>query len=105
MEKFQSFPPHRLSFDLASCAESWKGSLYAEENVDKKYLPNGLKDIKSTRGPLSPDIQAGVHADSLAVLHKIDNLLRDAYGGREANTVNISTVIAEAARLVNEVRK
>ena len=89
---------------MASWPESWKGYRNAEENADKMYLPNGLKNFKSARRSFSSDIQAGVHADSLAVLHKIDNLLRNAYVGRAANAVNISTMIAEAASLVNEVR-
>ncbi len=105
MEKFQSLTPHRLLFDLASRMGSLEGYLYAEEKVDKKYLPNWLRNIDAAYGFLAADVRAQIRADYLALLHKIHNLLRDAYGSNDANTVKIAAIIADVARPENEVRK
>ena len=105
MEKFQSLAPNRLLFDLASRLGSLEGYLYAEEKVDKKYLPNWLRNIEAAYGFLSADIRAEIRTDYLALLHKIHNLLRDAYGSNDTNTVEIAAIIAGVARPENEVQK
>ncbi|MDH3442343.1 MAG: hypothetical protein OEN50_00330 [Deltaproteobacteria bacterium] len=105
MEKFQSLSSHRLLFDLASRLGSLEGYLYAEEKVDKKYLPNWLRNIEAAYGCLSTDIRTEIRTDYLALLHKAHNLFRRAYGSNDANTVKIAAMIADAARMENEVRK
>ena len=45
MQRFESLSPNRLPFDLASRLGSLEGYLYAEEKVDKSYLPNWLQNI------------------------------------------------------------
>jgi hypothetical protein len=41
MDNFQALSANRLLFDLASRLGSLEGYLYAEEKVDKSYLPTG----------------------------------------------------------------
>ena len=40
MDRFQSLSPNRLLFDFGSRLGSLEGYLYAEDKVDKSYLPN-----------------------------------------------------------------
>ena len=104
MEKFQSLTPHRLLFDLASRLGSLEGYLYAEEKVDKKYLPNWLSNIAVAYGCLAPEVRREIHGEYLALLHKVHNLLRDAYGSEDPNTVKISAMIAATARTERETQ-
>jgi hypothetical protein len=98
MEKFSALSPQRLLFDLAARLGSLEGYLYAEEKVDKKYLPNWLRNIESAYACLAEDVQKEIHADYLALLHKAHNLLRASYGQDDPNTVKIAALIANAAR-------
>lgn len=85
-------------FDLASRLGSLEGYLYAEEKVDKKYLPNWLRNVETAYGVLSADVRREIRTDYLALLHKVHNLLRDAYGSNDANTQKIAAMITNVAR-------
>jgi hypothetical protein len=98
VEKLRALSPQRLLFDLASRLGSLEGYLYAPEKVDKNYLPNWLINIAAGYGSLAPEAQREIRGDYLALLHKVHNLLRDAYGSEDANTVKIAAMIAVAAR-------
>lgn len=98
MERFQSLSPQRLLFDLASRLGSLEGYLYAQEKVDKNYLPNWLINVAAGYACLAPEVRREIRGDYLALLHKVHNLLRDAYGSQDANTVKIAAMIAAAAR-------
>ena len=105
MDKFQSLSPDRLLFDLGSRLGSLEGYLYAGEKVDKKYLPNWLSNVAAAYGFLAPEVRREIHGDYLALLHKVHNLLRAAYGNDDANTVKISAMIAATARAGGETQK
>jgi len=98
MEQFRSLPPQRLLFDLASRLGSLEGYLYAGDKVDKSYLPNWLINIAAAYACLAPEVRREIHGDYLALLHKVHNLLRDAYGSADRNTVKLSAMIAATAR-------
>jgi hypothetical protein len=98
MHNFRSLSPHRLLFDLASRLGSLEGYLYAEEKVDKNYLPNWLNNIESAHACLSREVQKEIQSEYLALLHKTHNLLRAAYGREDPNTVKITAMIANTAR-------
>ena len=98
MERFRSLSPQRLLFDLASRLGSLEGYLYAQEKVDKNYLPNWLINVAAGYGCLAPEARREIRGDYLALLHKVHNLLRDAYGSQDANTIKIAAMIADAAR-------
>ena len=46
MGEFQSLSGDRLLFDLASRLGSLEGYLYAEDKVDKSYLPNWIDNLE-----------------------------------------------------------
>ena len=98
MDTFRSLTPHRLLFDFASRLGSLEGYLYAEDKVDKKYLPNWLRNIEAAYGCLSDEVQKEIQPDYLALLHKVHNLLGDAYGHEDVNSAKIAAMIATAAR-------
>lgn len=102
MQKFISLSPNLLLFDLGSRLGSLEGYLYAQEKVDKNYLPNWLINVAAGYGCLAPEVRSEIRGEYLALLHKVHNLLRDAYGSSDANTIKIVTMIAEAARTKGE---
>jgi len=104
-EKLRSLSPQRLLFDLASRLGSLEGYLYAEDKVDRDYLPNWLRNIDAAYHCLAVEVKSEVRADYLALLHKVHNLLRDAYGSEDANTGKIAAMIAAAARPKREERQ
>ena len=91
-----------MLFDLGSRLGSLEGYLYAQEKVEKNYLPNWLINVAAGYGCLAPEVRREIRGEYLALLHKVHNLLRDAYGSEDANTAKIVAMIAEAARTKGE---
>ena len=105
MEKFKSLSANLLLFDLGSRLGSLEGYLYAGDKVDKSYLPNWLANVAAAYVCLAPEVRREIHGEYLALLHKVHNLLRDAYGSEDPNTVKISAMIAATARGERETEK
>ncbi len=68
MDKFQSLSTNRLLFDLASRLGSLEGYLYAEQKVDKSYLPNWIDNIDHEFKSLSAEVRNEIQSDYLALL-------------------------------------
>ncbi|HEX9143203.1 MAG TPA: hypothetical protein VGA09_02950 [Candidatus Binatia bacterium] len=98
MDKFQSLSANRLLFDLASRLGSLEGYLYAEENVDKSYLPNWLLNIDREFNCLSTVVKDEIQADYLEVVRKIHALLQRLYGEQDPNTAQLGGMIAALVR-------
>ena len=94
MDKFQSLSSNRLLFDLASRLGSLEGYLYAEEKVDRSYLPNWLVNISREVNCLSPQVREEIQADYLELLRKVAALLQKSYGERDPNTLELAAMIA-----------
>jgi hypothetical protein len=94
MEKFESLSPNRLLFDLASRLGSLEGYLYAQEKVDKSYLPNWLQNIEQEFRRVSVEVKNEIQPDYLSLLKKIRHLVHNAYGEQDANTLKLDTMIA-----------
>ena len=94
MEKFQSLSANRLLFDLAARLGSLEGYLYAEEKVDKSYLPNWLQNIELEFHSLSTEMKNEIQPDYLALLKKVRDLLHKSYGAQDTNAVRIDTIIS-----------
>lgn len=94
MEKFQSLSANRLLFDFASRLGSLEGYLYAEEKVDKSYLPNWIDNIEHEFKNLSAEVRNEIQPDYLALLKKVRDLLHKAYGDQDANTAKIDAAIS-----------
>lgn len=97
MDRFQSLSANRLLFDLAARLGSLEGYLYAEEKVDKSYLPNWLQNVDTEFNSLSVQTRDEVRSDYLALLEKVHALLRKAYGEQDANTAKIAAMISDLA--------
>jgi hypothetical protein len=93
MEKFQSLSAHRLLFDLAARLGSLEGYLYAEEKVDKSYLPNWLRNIELEFQSLAADVKNEIQPDYLALLKKVRDLLHKSYGEQDANSRTVEAMI------------
>jgi hypothetical protein len=94
MDKFQSLSSNRLLFDLASRLGSLEGYLYAEEKVDRSYLPDWLVNISREFNCLSPQVREEIQADYLELLRKVGALLQKSYGERDPNTLKLAAMIA-----------
>ncbi|HEX4989711.1 MAG TPA: hypothetical protein VFW91_13090 [Candidatus Binatia bacterium] len=94
MDNFQALSANRLLFDLASRLGSLEGYLYAEEKVDKSYLPNWIDNIDHEFKGLSPEVRSEIQSDYLALLKKVGDLLHKAYGDQDPNTAKIAALIS-----------
>jgi hypothetical protein len=98
MNRFESLSANRLLFDLASRLGSLEGYLYAEEKVDKSYLPNWIDNIEHEFKNLSDEVRDEIQPDYLALLKKVRDLLHKAYGDQDANTAKIDAAISRIAQ-------
>lgn len=98
MDKFQSVSANRLLFDLASRLGSLEGYLYAEENVDKSYLPNWLRNVEREFDCLSSEVQKEIEADYLELLTKVRVLLHRLYGEQDPNTAKVGSMVTALTR-------
>jgi hypothetical protein len=95
MDNFQALSAANcLLFDLASRLGSLEGYLYAEEKVDKSYLPNWIDNIDHEFKGLSPEVRSEIQSDYLALLKKVEDLLHKAYGDQDPNTAKIAALIS-----------
>jgi hypothetical protein len=94
MDNFQSLSANCLLFDFASRLGSLVGYLYAEEQVDKSYLPNWIDNIEHEFKSLSAEVRSEIHSDYLALLKKVRDLLHKAYGDQDPTTAKIDAVIS-----------
>jgi hypothetical protein len=94
MDKFQSLSTNRLLFDLASRLGSLEGYLYAEEKVDKSYLPNWTENIDREFKSLPVEVRNEIQSDYVTLLKKVHELLQKAYGEQDANTARIDAMLA-----------
>jgi hypothetical protein len=98
MDKFHSLSPNRLLFDLASRLGSLEGYLYAEEKVDKSYLPNWLRNIESEFHSLPSEIKAEVQPAYLEIVTKVHALLQRLYGDEDPNTAQARNMISGVSK-------
>ena len=98
MVEFQSLSANRLLFDLASRLGSLEGYLYAEEKVDKSYLPNWLQHIEQEFNALSPELRNEIQSDYTKLLDKVRDLLHKAYGDQDANSAKVAAMISAVTK-------
>jgi hypothetical protein len=94
MDRFQSLSGNCLLFDFAARLGSLEGYLYAEEKVDKSYLPNWIQNIDREFKSLSADVRNEIQSDYLVLLKKVRNLLYKAYGDQDANTAKVDAMLS-----------
>lgn len=93
MDKFQSLSPTCLLFDLASRLGSLEGYLYAEEKVDKSYLPNWLRNIEAEFNCLPGGIKQEIKPAYLEIVTKVHTLLQRLYGDQDPDTAQACKMI------------
>jgi hypothetical protein len=98
VDQLQSLSANRLLFDLASRLGSLEGYLYAEDKVDKSYLPNWIDNIDREFRNLSAEVRNEIQPDYLALLKKVRDLLHKAYGDQDPNTAKIDAAIFRIAQ-------
>src|SRR4249919_1612688 len=98
MDNFQALSANRLLLDLASRLGSLEGYLYAEEKVDKSYLPNWIDNIEHEFKNLSVEVRSEIQSDYLALLKKVGDLLHKAYGDQDPNRAKIAALISRIAQ-------
>jgi hypothetical protein len=98
MDKFQSLSANRLLFDVAARLGSLEGYLYAEDIVDKSYLPNWLRNIEREFNGLTTEVRNEIQADYLALLAKVHALLQRLYGEHDPNTAKVTEMISALPR-------
>ena len=94
MDELQSLSANRLLFDLASRLGSLEGYLYAEEKIDRSYLPNWLMNVSREFNCLSPQVRDEIQPDYLELLRKVGALLQKSYGDQDPNTLKLAAMIA-----------
>ena len=94
MDNFRSLSANRMLFDLASRLGSLEGYLYAEEKIDKSYLPNWIDNIDHEFKSLHSEVRNEIQSDYWALLKKVRDLLHKAYGDQDPNTVKIDVLIS-----------
>lgn len=101
MDRFQSLSANRLLFDLAARMGSLEGYLYADEKVERKYLPNWLEHIDGEFNLLALAVRNELRPDYLALLQKIHDLLKNAYGDQDSNTMKAAAMISHKTQTEN----
>lgn len=94
MDKWEAMSNNRQIFDLGSRLGSLEGYLYSEEKVDKSYLKNWLQNIDREFNQLPPGLKEEIEVDYLEILRKVEALLKRLYGDRDADTVQVTGMIA-----------
>jgi hypothetical protein len=95
MADFQSLSANRLLFDLAARLGSLEGYLYAEEKVDRKYLPNWLQNIEREFNCLSIEVRNEIQSDYVQLLSKVHGLLTKAYSEQDSNTAKVASMLVK----------
>jgi hypothetical protein len=98
MNRFQSLSANCLLFDLASRLGSLEGYLYAEEKVDRSYLPNWLRNIEQEFSCLSAEVRGEIQPAYLELLQKVFALLLKSYGDQEPNTLKVAAMISALSK-------
>jgi|ERR671924_1133375 hypothetical protein len=98
MDKFSSLSANCLLFDLAARLGSFEGYLYAEEKVDKSYLPNWLENIEREFNCLSREVRNEIWPGYLELLKKVQTLLYKLYGDQDPVSQKVTAIISTATK-------
>jgi hypothetical protein len=88
-----SMSVNRRLFDLGARLGSLEGYLYAEERVEKNYLPGWIENIISEFGSLPPEIRSEIAKDYGEVWRKVEALVLRIYGENDPTTLKVRAVL------------
>ena len=86
---------NRVIFDLGARLGSLEGYLYAEDQVEKKYLAGWLQNIDREFSDLPVETQREIAGDYEEVLKKVVALLQKTFGDDDADTVKCKAMAAK----------
>ena len=87
MAEHDSMSVNRALFNLGARLGSLAGYLYAEEKVEKKYLPNWIDNIAREFAGLPAEVGGEIAKDYREVWRKVEALLVRIYGDSDATTL------------------
>lgn len=93
MAERDSMSVNRTLFDLAARLGSLEGYLYAEEKVEKNYLPGWIENIVREFGSLPAEIRGEIAEDYREVWRKVEALLARIYGDGDPATLQVKGIL------------
>jgi hypothetical protein len=90
-----SMSVNRRLFDLGARLGSLEGYLYAEERVEKNYLPGWIANIAGEFGSLPAEIRSEIAKDYKEVWRKVEALVVRIYGQSDATTLQVRAVLKD----------
>jgi len=88
-----SMSMNRSLFDLGARLGSLEGYLYAEEKVEKSYLPGWIENIVGEFGSLPAEVRSEIAKDYREVWRKVEALVVRIYGERDATTLQVRGIL------------
>ena len=93
MAERDSMSVNRTLFDFGARLGSLEGYLYAEEEVEKKYLPNWIDNIAREFGSLPAEVRREIAKDYMEVWRKVEALLVRTYGDSDPTTLQVKGIL------------
>ncbi len=93
MAERDSMSVNRTLFDFGARLGSLEGYLYAEEKVEKKYLPNWIDNIAREFGSLPAEVRREIAKDYMEVWRKVEALLVRTYGDSDPTTLQVKGIL------------
>ena len=93
MGEQESLSANRALFDLGARLGSLEGYLYAEERVEKKYLPRWIENIEREFETLPADVKDEIAHDCREIWRKVAALLAKIYGATDATTGQVERIL------------
>ena len=93
MAEQDSMSMNRTLFDLGARLGSLEGYLYAEEKVEKGYLPRWIENIEREFGSLPAEVGREIAKDYREVWRKVEALLVRIYGDSDTTTLQVKGIL------------
>ena len=93
MAERESMSANRTLFDLGARLGSLEGYLYAEEKVDKHYLPGWIGNIKREFEELPAQVRSEIARDYTEVWRKVEALLVRIYGDTDPTSIQVRALL------------
>lgn len=84
---------NRTLFDLGARLGSLEGYLYAEAQVEKKYLPGWIGNIEREYETLPAEVKGEVAHDYREIWRKVAALLVKIYGEADTTTGQVKRIL------------
>jgi len=93
MAERDSMSVNKTLFDLGARLGSLEGYLYAEERVEKSYLPGWIGNIEREFESLPAEVKSEIAWDYTEIWRKVEALLVKIYSDRDTATLQVKTIL------------